>query len=93
MPVRTPPKGKRRLSFRVNEEHKRLIVQAARDSGLTITDFAISILVGRSKEIIHENTIRELSSRDTEIFMRMLDRSARPNAALKKAVRRYQRRG
>jgi uncharacterized protein (DUF1778 family) len=84
-------KDPHRISFRIDARNKRLIEEAAISSGLTLTDYAIAVLVERSRAILRDTKVRELSARDTAIFLRMLNRCAAPNTALKKAARRCKR--
>lgn len=88
----TLPNQTSRLDFRLQSEHKTLIERAATVHGQTVTQFAIATLVKAAHESIHQASLTELSTRDRDVFMEMLDSDAQPNAALKKAAKRYRSR-
>jgi uncharacterized protein (DUF1778 family) len=89
----TPSHQSARIDFRLPSEHKELIERAARALGQTVTQFAIAALVKASQESIQQAALTELSIRDRDLFLDMLDADAEPNAALKKAAKRYRSRG
>lgn len=76
-----------RLEFRLRPESKELIEQAAQLLGITVSEFANSRLVQLARQIIAEHHITQLTSRDRDIFLAMLEADTEPNAALKKAFR------
>ncbi len=78
-----------RLDFRLAADHKALIEQASQVQGQTVSDFAVSTLVRAALLTIEQASATRLSQRDGKVFLAMLDRSAKPNAALKRAARRY----
>ncbi len=78
-----------RLDFRLPSEHKALVEHAACVHGQTVTQFAIATLVKAAHESIEQAALTELSIRDRDVFLEMLDFDAEPNAALKKAAKRY----
>lgn len=80
-----------RLHFRLPQEFKEIIERAALASGLTLTDFAISSLLQSAHDVLERLAERQLSDRDRDIFLAMLDEDAEPNESLKKAARRYKR--
>jgi uncharacterized protein (DUF1778 family) len=81
-----------RIDFRLLSEHKALIERAATVHGQTITQFAIAALVKAAHESIQQAALTELSTRDRDAFLEMLDSNAEPNAALRKAAKRYRSR-
>ncbi|MEQ1903944.1 MAG: DUF1778 domain-containing protein [Pirellulaceae bacterium] len=82
-----------RLNFRLAPELKQTIEQAAAEMGLTVSDFAIAALVQSARKVLDESEHTRLSNRDRAIFLKMLDdQTAKPNAALKKAAKRYVKR-
>ncbi len=81
-----------RISLRTDPQLKDLIERAAMTSGLTLTDYAVSVLVSHAKQVLDENCARVLSSRDTRAFLNLLETRTRPNQALRRAARRYQQR-
>ena len=80
-----------RIHFRIPQELKEIIERAALASGLTVTDFAISSLLQSAHNVLERLAERQLSDRDRDLFLAMLDEDAKPNEALKKAARRYKR--
>lgn len=79
-----------RLNFRLPADLKATIEEAAAQLGQSTTDFAIATLVQNAREVIDQRNVTRLSSRDREIFTRMLDDvDAKPNAALAAAAKRY----
>lgn len=86
------PSQPSRLDFRISPEHKLLIERAASVEGQTVSSFAIASLVKAAEETIQRAAVRMLSTRDSRIFLDMLDSDAGPNAALKAAAKRYKAR-
>lgn len=81
-----------RINFRVNDDLKKTIEDAAAQMGQSITDFAVSTLVQAARRILHDRQVTELSERDRQAFAAMLDDdSSRPNEALVKAAKRYKK--
>jgi uncharacterized protein (DUF1778 family) len=87
----TETKNDARLDFRLNSQAKELIERAAVLSGLSVSDFATSTLVEKARQVIDTETTRNLTERDARLFLALLD-DGRPNAALKRAARRYKTR-
>jgi uncharacterized protein (DUF1778 family) len=80
------------LSCRVSPEHKRMIEQAARRSGFSVSDFVVHTLVTTASEVLHDDSIIRLTKEEWDRFTRALDRPARePNAATKRAVALYRK--
>ena len=86
------PNQNARLDFRLPNEQKSLIERAASVQGQTVTQFAIATLVQAAHETIQQASLTELSIRDRDVFLGMLDSDAEPNAVLKKAAERYRSR-
>jgi uncharacterized protein (DUF1778 family) len=84
-----------RLNFRLPPELKQIIEQAAAHMGQTVSDYAVSTLVDNSRKVIEEHDRTELTRRDRDLFVKLLDDTkAKPNAALAAAARKYKgRRG
>jgi uncharacterized protein (DUF1778 family) len=81
-----------RLDFRLTSDVKSTIEQAAAANGQSVTDFAVSTLYERAKRVLEEESIRRLSNRDRDLFLRMLDdTNLAPNQALRRAATRYKR--
>jgi uncharacterized protein (DUF1778 family) len=83
-------KSDARLNIRLPGELKQVIEQAAAQLGQSISDFAIATLVQNARAILQQHDITELSQRDRDIFINMLeDGDAKPNLALTRAAERY----
>jgi uncharacterized protein (DUF1778 family) len=81
-----------RIDFRLPAPLKEDIERAAAYLGQSLSDFAVGVLSQSAREVIHRQDVTELSNRDRDIFLAMLDDDdARPNAALRKAAERYER--
>jgi uncharacterized protein (DUF1778 family) len=82
-----------RLNFRLPAELKEIIEQAAAHTGQTVSDFAVTALVDNARRVIEEHDRTELTRRDRDLFIKLLDdEKAKPNAALAAAARKYKRR-
>ncbi len=82
-----------RLNFRLPSELKQIIEQAAAHTGQTVSDFAVSTLVQNARRLIEEHDRTELTQRDRDAFIKLLDdEKAKPNRALAAAARKYKRR-
>lgn len=85
-------KSDARLNFRLNSELKKIIEDAAAQTGQTVSDFAISTLIEASHRVLHDHEVTRLSERDRQLFAEMLDdETTKPNEALVKAARRYKK--
>jgi len=81
-----------RLNFRLPSELKEVIEEAAASLGQSVSDFAVSTLVRQARAVIHEQSVTVLTDRDRDRFIALLDDAdARPNPALLKAARRYEK--
>jgi uncharacterized protein (DUF1778 family) len=90
--MRTLQSSETRLDFRLTQENKELVEQAAALTGQTVSSFAISTLVEHARRIVQESSVTVLSSRDREAFLAMLDVEAGPNEALTQAAKRFKQR-
>jgi uncharacterized protein (DUF1778 family) len=90
MPLSKKPNNSR-LEFRLNGDERALIEQAASVTGQSLTEYAVSHLVRASREVLAEHQHTQLSNRDRELFLRLIDDDARPNDALRRAAARYRK--
>lgn len=82
--------NKARISFRLSDELKKTIEDAAAELGQSISDFAISTLTQAARQVLRDHEITRLSARDRRRFAAMLDDAAsKPNKALTRAARQY----
>lgn len=85
-------KNDARLNFRLPVDLKATIEKAAAQLGQSVSDFAVSTLVRSAREVISEHDVTELSNRDRDVFVTILDDAdARPNEALVSAAERYKK--
>ncbi len=88
----TTSRNDARLNFRLASELKEVIEQAAAHLGQTVSDFAISTLVQNARSVIEEHDRTELTGRDRDIFVALLDDpKAKPNKALAAAARKHKK--
>lgn len=81
-----------RLHIRLSSQLKALVEQAADQQGQTLTDFATATLVDSARRVLRQQNVTELSNRDRDAFVAILDDTeAKPNRALKGAVRKYKK--
>jgi uncharacterized protein (DUF1778 family) len=80
-----------RIDFRISLEAKLQIERAAAASGRTLTDFAKEALTQKAKAVLDEQEVVQLSDRDRDIFLRLLDSDPAPNAALEAALEHHRR--
>jgi uncharacterized protein (DUF1778 family) len=81
-----------RLNFRMDPSLKKIIQETATVTGQTVSDFAISALTRAARQVVEERDVTELSNRDRDLFLALLDDTHRkPNKALKEAASRYRK--
>ena len=80
-----------RFDARITKEQKELFEYAAEITGSrTLTEFVISAAQKEADKVIEKKQLKLVASkRDQEIFFDALMNPAKPNAALKKALNRY----
>jgi uncharacterized protein (DUF1778 family) len=91
----TAPHSDARLDFRLSSEQKAAIEQAALVQNRTLTEFATTVLTEAARKVLAEHERHahvQLSNRDRDRFLAMLDRDPAPNRALKAAAKRYRQR-
>ena len=92
MATLTPTPRDARIECRLSREHKKMIEQAASATGQSVSEFAVANLVEIAQRKITEATVTQLSIRDRDLFMNLIEADAQPNAALTKAAARYKKR-
>ena len=80
-----------RFDARLTKEQKELFEYVAEITGSrSLTEFVISAAQKEADKVIEKNQLKLVASkRDQEIFFEALMNPAQPNAALKKALKRY----
>lgn len=80
-----------RMDFRLRPDLKDRIEKAASVSGKSVTDFAVSTLVETADDILERYHVAELSNRDRDMFLSILDQEAKPNEKLLRAAKTYEK--
>lgn len=80
-----------RLNIRVRSDIKDRIEKAANISGKTMTDFAVIALSEKADGVLEHYNATELSNRDRDIFLRILDQKSAPNELLVRAAKTHKR--
>lgn len=81
-----------RIEFRLPSQLKREIEQAAMLQNRSLTDFATAALADAARRVLADHAQHEqvqLSNRDRDGFLAMLDADAAPNKALQAAARKH----
>jgi uncharacterized protein (DUF1778 family) len=73
------------LYFRLPLEAKEVIERAAIVLGQNITDFAVAAILKAANEVLEQHHQRQLSDRDRDLFLALLDADVEPNDALRSA--------
>lgn len=82
-----------RINIRIRSELKQIIEAAAGTLGLTVSEFVVSTVVREARQVLRQAQVTRLSNRDRDRFLEALDAiDTKPNAALKAAARRYEKR-
>lgn len=88
MSVKAPLKGQR-IDFRVSTEIKALFSRAAELTGSSLTSFVIEAARERARLVLAEHDRIVLDSQARDAFLKMLESPPTPNAALRRATRKY----
>jgi uncharacterized protein (DUF1778 family) len=91
----TVPQSDARIEFRLPSARKAEIERAAVAQNRSLTDFATEVLTEAARKVLAEQSENEhvqLSDRDRDRFLAMLDADGAPNAALRAAGKRQARR-
>ncbi len=80
-----------RLNIRIHPDIKGQIEKAASVSGKTMTDFAASALSQAAEQVLEHSRTVELSNRDRDIFLRILDQGSKPNELLRRAAKTHKK--
>lgn len=79
-----------RFDFRLSDDQKEMISQAAALMGQSASAFALGILMRAAGKVVKEASVIKLSARDRDRFLAALDKAnARPNAQLIEDAKRY----
>lgn len=85
------PTRNARLDFRLSPRHRRIIERAASLTGQSISDFAVTSLVHAAQSTLERAAVTQLTARDRDRFLKLIDSDAKPNKALRAAARNYRK--
>jgi uncharacterized protein (DUF1778 family) len=77
-----------RLELRISERDKEFVSHASELRGEVVSVFARNVLVSEARRIIESEQNVEFSAAESRRFLKALDHSFAPNAALRKALAR-----
>ena len=80
-----------RFDFRIEPSRKKIIERAASLLGMSLTQFAKIALIDRAEEVVQQHTMTILTDRDRDLFLAALDADVKPNAAARRAIKRYKK--
>jgi uncharacterized protein (DUF1778 family) len=86
------PSKLERLEARITREQKRIIERAAGLRGTSVTDFVVVSAQQAATDTIKDYEMMSLHGEADEVFVNALLNPPAPNAAAKRAARRYRRR-
>ena len=89
--ARTEESKHDRLQLRLDAQSKRILQRAANHRRKSLTQFVLSTALEEAEKIVREETVVTLSEPDWTIFYEALTNPPAPNAALRKAYRRYRK--
>lgn len=84
------PAKEERLELRLNHDDKAVLEKAARNQGVPVSAYLLSRALPDARRDAAQALV--LPDRSRDLFLNHLDKPARPNAALKGALRRYRER-
>lgn len=78
-----------RLNIRCDSHTRQLLDKAASYAHVSISEFVLSNALASAERVVQEHESITLKPKDFEAFLAALDAPAKPNAALKRAFKRY----
>ena len=89
MPTEMNREKDARMDFRLRPDLKERIEKAASVSGKSVTDFAVATLLETADEILERYHVAQLSNRDRDLFLAILDQDSKPNKKLLRAAKTH----
>ncbi|MBK9161019.1 MAG: DUF1778 domain-containing protein [Nitrosomonadales bacterium] len=77
-----------RLNIRCDNRTRQLLDKAAGYAHVSISEFVLSHALASAEQVVQEHESITLKPMDFEAFLAALDAPAKPNAALKRALKR-----
>jgi uncharacterized protein (DUF1778 family) len=78
-----------RIDLRTSPEIKELIVRAASTTGMSVSAFLLGAAQERAKQILADEEMITLTSRDWNAFAKALDKADKPRPKLSAAMKRH----
>lgn len=78
-----------RLNIRCDSHVRELLDKAATYSHVSVSEFVLSHAIASAEKVVHANERITLKPKDFHAFLAALDTPVKPNAALKKALKRH----
>jgi uncharacterized protein (DUF1778 family) len=82
-------KKENRLNIRCDSQTLQLLDKAASYTRVSISEFILSHALASAKKVVQEHESITLKPKYFEVFMAALDAPAKPNTALKRALKRH----
>lgn len=82
-----------RIDLRTSDQAKQLIKSAAAISGVSMTDFILSVTLEKAKECIKQNASLTVNLDDFNGMMQAFEHPPKPTADLKDAIQRHAQQG
>jgi uncharacterized protein (DUF1778 family) len=80
-----------RIDVRVRRDAKELISRAAALMHQSVSDFVVSVVLERSRQVIEQSRSVQLTESEAERFLEALANPPEPNARLRQAAERYRK--
>lgn len=78
-----------RLNIRCDSRTRELLDRAATYAHVSVSEFVLSHALASAQKVVRANESITLKPEDFHAFLAALDAPAKPNAAMKKALRRH----
>ncbi len=80
-----------RIDLRTTSKIKNILTYAAQLAGVSISTFMTQAAYEKAQKIIETQDMLTLNNEERDRFLSLLEKPAKPNAALKSAMREYLR--
>ncbi len=78
-----------RLNIRCDNRTRQLLDKAAGYAHVSISEFVLAHALASAERVVQEHEAITLKPKDFEAFLAALDAPGKPNAAMKRAVKRH----
>jgi uncharacterized protein (DUF1778 family) len=87
--ARSPAARRERMHLRLNTATKRTLERAAAFEATSVSEYVLATATAAAEEVIARHRTVTLAPPDWDAFFAALTRPPAPNAALRKAIRRF----